>query len=422
LPLIAFTGGAVDMSRAYVAKQRLSFALDAAGLAVGAAASTKSEDELREIARRFFEANYPSGSLGTIEPVTVTFDDTQITLTSTSQVSTTLMRAVGISQLTVAASSTINRDVRGLEVVLVLDNTGSMQGANLVALKEAAADLINILFGNSDQAEKLTIGLVPFASKVNIGPNRTAQNIEELLTNLNQADYAPDQWAGCVDARNFPNDTLDTPVAIGGKWTPYLEESGGLSPVTWPPLQFNSNGIQNTGPNSFCPTQVTALINQRQSLIQAINLMQAEGFTHINMGAVWGWRLLSPAPPFTEGRPNQDPDFDKALIVMTDGENAINGQFRTAYGFLSEERLGTTDPFIASRELNQRTSSVCENAKLDGIIIYTIVFGFNSSGVRDLMRNCASDNSKFFNSPSSTQLRQAFRAIANDLSNLRIVR
>jgi hypothetical protein len=38
-------------------------------------------------------------------------------------------------------------------------------------------------------------------------------------------------------------------------------------------------------------------------------------------GIMWGWRILSPAPPFTEGRPYDKKDNDKFLIVMTDGEN-----------------------------------------------------------------------------------------------------
>ena len=51
VPIVVGVGAALDLSRAYMARSRLTFALDAAGLAAGAAGET--EAEMRTIASSF---------------------------------------------------------------------------------------------------------------------------------------------------------------------------------------------------------------------------------------------------------------------------------------------------------------------------------------------------------------------------------
>ncbi len=63
---------------------------------------------------------------------------------------------------------------------------------------------------------------------------------------------------------------------------------------------------------------------------------------------VWGWRVISPTEPFTEGVAYDDDTWQKVIIVLTDGANTIddesthNGSNYSAYGYLNEGRLGTT--------------------------------------------------------------------------------
>ena len=49
---------------------------------------------------------------------------------------------------------------------------------------------------------------------------------------------------------------------------------------------------------------------------------------------MWGWRVLSPEPPFTEGRDYTDPENTKYLVLMTDGENwhqAMSNHNKSSY-------------------------------------------------------------------------------------------
>ena len=60
--------------------------------------------------------------------------------------------------------------------------------------------------------------------------------------------------------------------------------------------------------------------------------------------------------------------------------------------------------------------------KTAGVRVYTITFQVSSSTAQTLFRNCASRPEWYFNSPDNAALRQAFRTIGSELSNLRIAR
>ncbi len=61
----------------------------------------------------------------------------------------------------------------------------------------------------------------------------------------------------------------------------------------------------------------------------------------------------------------------------------------TAYGRLSEGRLGTTSNSAANGVINSRMLELCAAMKTQGIIIYTITFQLNSSTTQQLYRDCA---------------------------------
>jgi hypothetical protein len=106
---------------------------------------------------------------------------------------------------------------------------------------------------------------------------------------------------------------------------------------------------------------------------------------------------------------------------MTDGENTASSSIKSAYGYLSENRLGTTSSSVAPDRLDDRLEDVCDAMKVDNnILVYTIAFGNPGSNIENLLEDCATNPDYFFNSPSAEDLQAAFRAIGDSLSNLRI--
>jgi hypothetical protein len=93
----------------------------------------------------------------------------------------------------------------------------------------------------------------------------------------------------------------------------------------------------------------------------------------------------------------------------------------TAYGRLSEGRLGTTSNSAVDDAIDDRMLDMCTAMKDEDIIIYTITFGSSPNATtQTLFRNCASEDDLYFHAPSNSTLQQIFVQIAGELSNLRI--
>lgn len=407
IPLLLAGGAAIDLGRAYMVKSRLGYAIDAAALAVGAATTT-DQAELEAIMLAFFAANYPAGDLGVPAVPVMAINESEVTIYATAEVSTTLMSIVEVNSLTVSAETLVIRETKGLEVALVLDNTGSMGTTKMNNLKDAARIFLDILFGNEEENELLKVAVVPFAGTVNVGTG-----FAFLKTTFNNGDWSPDSWGGCVMARGGTRDRNDdAPVNNTTRWDGYLWPRDNNN--RWPPV------LSYKGPNLDCPTQLLPLTSNKSTIEDKIADMRSAGITHINVGLVWGWRVLSPGQPFTQGVPYDNEDFNKAIVLMTDGENFFSNSSFGAYGYLSQGRLGTTNSNTAENRLDTRTAEVCDAIKAEGILIYTITFQVSSNSARNLMRDCATDTSKYFDSPNAATLTQTFRAIGKELSNLRI--
>ena len=174
VPVVAFIGISGDTTVGYLVKSRLTAAVDSAGLA----AAREVDADLRDAdLAMFFDANFPQDYLGaTIDGphLTVSDDGYRLEITASASVPTNFMRVIGIDAVTVNARTVIERARSGMELVLVMDNTGSMccddnSGSKIVAMKTAAQSLIDILFGDDEQIENFWVGLVPYTSMVNIG-------------------------------------------------------------------------------------------------------------------------------------------------------------------------------------------------------------------------------------------------------------
>lgn len=443
LPLMAGIGVAVDSAFGFMVKNRMSKALDAAGLAAGKVVFSQN---MQADAQEYFNANYPQDYLGsTLSSLDVDVDQSRelITLTAEAKVPTNIMNLFGYSELTVRARTVIRRTNRGAEVALVMDNTGSMRsGSKMTAMKAAARDLVQILFGSDPVLPDLWVTLVPYAATVNIGSGR--------LNWLDPADkvfaspdpFYPSTWKGCVEARSAGLDETDDPPGHT-PFTSFLYEADVDN--VWPPLD-ESNAAQNngTGPNLGCGPAITPLINEKAEILDAIDEMQPwhRGGTAGNLGLVWGWRALSPRWTGLWGghTPNQlplpydEPLMDKVVVVLTDGQNQFydwpnhspnggdgpDGSDHTAYGRLHQFGFATLQD--GREELDDRFARICDDMKNEGIILYTITFGSTpDSDTQDLYRNCASQPANYFHSPDNQALAQTFQSIGQQLSNLRIV-
>jgi Flp pilus assembly protein TadG len=199
IPAVIAAGMAIDVGRVYMVKVRLGAALDAAALAVGSETNLTST-QLTTALNNYFTANFPSTALGTnvtITPVPANADLTASTVNFQAQatVPMTFMQLVGVSSINISVSAQTKKTV-GLEVAVVLDNTGSMLcGANdgsdsacspgvvtsdtsctdssnnsrICTLINAATSFVNTLTSAISSSQQLYMSIVPYVTTVNVG-------------------------------------------------------------------------------------------------------------------------------------------------------------------------------------------------------------------------------------------------------------
>ncbi|MEL7029309.1 MAG: pilus assembly protein, partial [Pseudomonadota bacterium] len=509
VPITAFTGIAVDFSRISAAHSRLAQATDAVALAIARNAIFDTAEGWAT-AETYFDANYPHDTFGPGEITDIKLLSDRVDVESIATIKTLIVGLIGYDYSTISAASQVRRPVGGIEVAMVLDNTGSMNGNNKIKdLRKAATDLTEFMFDNIEDptgqvAKPLKIALVPFVTTVNVrtpgvfnwswidtdaesdyhGANFLhyeggAIDLNRTVNHFDLFRSTTTDWKGCVEMRPSsidPNlsevinyDVSDIPPTStepNSLWVPYFwpdepdcsngacgsSSVGGSVPkekeyhnrtyikdkeyakdsperdtyeafldaaALIPELagvpeyqlrqmyvgeydagdeeydhklglnpsidEFAADGATGTsGPNKSCPRPIVELTDDEQRLLDEIDLMAPHGGggTNIAAGLSWGWRVLTPSSPYTQGEPKNSP-FAKYIIVLTDGENWVWGGWKShnksnysGYGYLRQERLGAgiTAKNSAAAKIDDKVADLCAAIADDGITLYTITF------------------------------------------------
>jgi len=458
--IIGSAGMALDFAHAYLVQQRLSQAIDAAALAAAAISSDPATIEQK--VQAFFDANYPPEELGaTFDPVVV-INGSLVTVTGDAVYDTFFLGVIGIDEIDVSAETIVQREVKGLEAVLVLDNTGSMATNNNISkLRTATCEFIEILYGTYDvdasgdcldrygeyvepENEFVKIGLVPYSTSVNVGPY-----------GLGYDDAGGAYETAFMDNPQgivFSNDA-DTDLCIleGDDGSDVEDHAGPWSMYRWcrdkddDSAQCNyyndyicdGNAYNSSGSNCLdwdysagartvyrapyyrCPkAAVLPLSEDMTALKNRVDEMEASGWTFGNVGMAWGWRMLSPEAPFTEGVEWDNQAWRKVIVMMTDGDNVRSSPYG-AFG------VNGTHTVSSSGVLDDRLEDVCANMdEQDNVTVYTITFEATAGGIdaatQELYENCAGNGGRHEHVTSSEELIEVFRDIAQELSNLHI--
>lgn len=330
----------------------------------------------------------------------------------------------------------------------------------------------------------LKIGIVPFSMTVNVGPGFAGSDwldinakspIHQQIFNAqgtpaNRFSLFAEMhrsWAGCVESRPAPYDVQDTapsqsdPASL---FVPFfapdesdndsravndymadLPSGGSAGGASNRQLQGmtakygkNAFKVSDTarqsgtnylyGPNAGCEIQpLTRLTTSQSQLTNAIAAMTVIGDTNIPMGLVWGWHLLSPNAPFKDGVAYGETKTKKFIVLMTDGQNqsavsnSDNRSYYSGLGFIWQNRIGTTsnDNAVRTRAIDTRLTLLCDNIRKARIQVFAVRVEVND-GDSAVLRACATSPNMFFDVKDSSGLPAVFRAIADQISELRI--
>lgn len=422
-------GMCLDGGRAYTVRIQLQTAVDAAVLASARRLSDDPSADAQTVFESFFTASFAGKHSAQIRSVNVTTSDTMVEGSVTADVPTTFMQLFSFDHLEMVTSAQARFGMEEIEVVLALDNTGSMAGTKLDALKSASHALIDSLTTANPAAEKLRLGVVPFARYVNVGlGNRNASWLDVPLDYTETVSGCQDTYPNAVasNCRNVTSTCYNdgtpysctyqvcdwnygTPVNVCSTWTNSYTWSGCVRSRTYP-LNLRDGSYSTRIPgvlNASCPSAITPLTSNHSSVRAAIDAMTASDETYIPEGLMWAWRALSPTAPFEESKAGAVGRLARYVVLMTDGANTASPQADNHNG---------TDAALA----NQYTAEACDAIKADGIKIFTIAFEVSNSAIKDILRTCATNPGSFFDATDAAALRASFDSIGTQISSLRL--
>lgn len=510
LLMIMMGGIAVDLMRYESTRTSLQNTLDRSTLA--AAALTQSLDPESIVDDYFLKA----GLAQYLRSVTVDegMNYRQVTADATADARPMFLQLLGIDRFDANGHSQAEQRINNVEIVLVLDISGSMASNNKIQnLKTAANEFIDTVM-SSDGEGKISIAIVPFDGQVNLNTALYSKyNIQypSGTANMNCVDLPASVYTDASMSRTAPMSATANADTYSASSTANSFQS------------YTSSSSKPNSANLWCPPlagNVVRLPSQDIAKMKGyINGLTAIGATSINAGIKWGMALLDPGsrgmfseliasgdiPAALHDRPfdYDDREAMKVIVLMTDGENfpeeRVNDAYKSGLSTIYKSNsdgnysayvasaagsnkyyvphLGTfqatpwtnssntgtyvqltwpqvwatfrvsyvawqfyarpiggndstartnaynaamsqfrtqTDPAV----MDVQMQTICSTAKANGVIVYGIAFEAPTNGQAQI-RACATSDAHYFNA-SGLQIQTAFRAIANNISQLRL--
>ncbi|MCA8899451.1 MAG: VWA domain-containing protein [Hyphomonas sp.] len=435
LPIMVIAAAALDFSNRETVERELKAAADMAAIAGvrhGMTTGAKAK-EVREVAIQNFDQNLPAVRQGVgIVPIVNVKKDDSVTVTAKYAMPTSMLALAGISKLEVKVKSkAVYQAPAKIEAVLVLDNSWSMDGTRMTALRSAANTFVSTVVTNND--DTVRVGVVPFNNFVNVGlSNKTASWINV------PPSYTGDGWGCTVDEPASKalgcSKTTSTCYNDGDpyscdQWTcpsgKSLVQSCPKVTYSWygcvrsrtPPLDIEDrNYVSEKVPGHLtendwgCPSAILPMTSSVSKLNAAISAMKAESETYIATGLSWGHRVLSEGKPFDDGISYDEMNTTaarKILVLMSDGENTRS---RSSWdgNHWDQDRVAA----------DATTKAACTDIKKDGIEVFTIAFGIEDADTVAMLKSCATDSTYFFNADNPSALIAAFKSIGSEFQDI----
>lgn len=523
--MIMIGGITVDLMRYETTRTSLQNTLDRATLA---AASLSQQLNAEDVVTDYFAKANLSQYLRSVS-VNEGLNYREVIADAKASTNPFFMHLIGITELDAPGHSMAEQRMTNVEIMLVLDVSGSMNSnSRLSNLKTAAKEFVDTVL-SSDGEDRISIGIVPFNGQVDVGADLGGRYA------LTKKHAVPD--INCVDLPSSVYTSTALPTNLALPMTTPTDTYSSTSKVNGYVNRTDSNYALNVNTNRWCPDVNNAnsimLPSQNISALQTkIQNLYGIGATSINAGMKWGMAMLDPGtqpvfshfvstggiPAVFEGRPFNftDPESMKVIVLMTDGEHFAEDRLKDVYKAgqtgmngtqaiyqspydgnysirftsgrpgvagsreywvphrnewralpwtntsdtgaaamvdkpinfetmwkdvrlqwvvwqLYARALGTNDSQRAAQynmwlpifreqtatgTMNTQLQSMCALAKDNGVTVYGIAFEAPAGGQSQISQ-CATSPAHYFNA-AGLQIRTAFRAIASNISHLRL--
>lgn len=340
--LLMICGMAVDMAVHERQRVRVQNTIDTAVLATGSLTSTAATNaEVTAVVRDYVAKAGIDPNLVTVTP---NVDERQrdVIATANFEINTIFMGLLGIDELQGGATGQAFESEEDVEIVLVLDLSGSMgNGGKIEALRPAARGFVTEMI-NKVGADRLSISIVPYAGQVRIDDDLAARldwQDDTIAVNLpagshpgaiaNYQTRNPTSRCARFRTDDFQTTSLTATAQVEALAT-FRRASG----------NNNAQVGQYSGRDRWCSDDFSPILlyqNNETALHTYINNLEPYGWTQGGIGMNWGAGILHPdfRPTLTSlindnvltdvnvGHPFDinEPNTKKVIVLMTDGRN-----------------------------------------------------------------------------------------------------
>lgn len=417
--LMTLVGFATDLGNVYHVRAHIQGALDNAALAAGRAAQlSHASDPLGKAtstAQAFWSEHKPKHVELSDLSVTSLDAGTKFKLTATATVKTPFLAALGtltktntskLIAVTSATAALVVPKMADLELVIVLDLSGSMTGQAQDALQSGAKDLLDIAIWPGPNDYKARAALVQFSDSVQV---ETAakfkkytnhQDDDRLTCPYSQPACQTPQpikyYRWCVSPRVAF--TLEGPP-LAGQANTYLKTL--TDEVNQPQVNVDNTACKPSLMflQGFIPlTSNTALIKQR------IDLMTSGGQSDGQIGLSFAWYALSPLwSDFGWDAAPYSAQTRKIVVLYTDGAFQMNNSQRTP------------------AQIKARAQGICALMKEKPGVQIFVLWANYEAGSDSAIKSCGTTSAHSYDLTSTSAIQAGFRDIALRISTLRLV-
>lgn len=422
--LVLMIGGAVDFGRWLHARNQTIAAMDSAVLAGGRSLQVDPSDQFGAItaAQAFYNQNVQSRS--TVVNDTIGFvvgdDGKSVISFGNAYVTTPFLGVANIHHLAILDETgdehpksevgVGGRSKKNIELSLMLDVTGSMEGTRLADLKEAATDLVNIIVEHDQSQSKSRIAMIPTSEGVRLPSSALAMatGVRPDSLSVSESHLHPYLGLTTINRTYFLTDCIGERMGSDA-FTDVMPGPGNYVVSVYKP--HSSRACLPVATNELMP-----LSDNKSDLITAIGNLSAGGEAAVHVGVAWSWYAISPNwnGVWSSNR-NYASSYgaantQKIAVLMTDGE------FNTQY---SDAGIAVDGDEAPSGSSLTQVVSLCTAMKEAGVLIYTVSFDLDEgSEAHAAMMQCANDVSKVFTADDGDDLKQAMRAVALEISRI----
>ncbi|MEO1170179.1 MAG: TadE/TadG family type IV pilus assembly protein [Pseudomonadota bacterium] len=475
VPIAGMIGSGLDMSRAYMAQAKLQNACDAAALgARREMAGSVFDSGVVDAGTEFFDFNFPATTMNaqnvTRTVAQSTTSDTTVEVRASADIPTTVMSLFGQDTISISVACDADQDFGNNDVMVVLDVTGSMNGApsgggasKISRLRTGAMGLYRALADTPNTRTRF--GFVPYSMNVNVGRILRTRDIlrttfypqdsdgdgdeEYVGVNIVDTEWNDDgnfdamgngidrsgrnqnrsnrNWrlsgSACVEERptigNPYNDgDFDIDLTVTQDDIDLIARNNNDQDRQYGRWDPDENEYDDDG---WCPSPATRLrtYGNETAYQNAVNDATAivNGNTYHDLGLIWAARLLSPTGLNASRNPTTYNGIPVAqhIVFLTDGDLVPTSNNYSSFGNWNFNRRLTGSGNQESRHI-ARFLSACSTAKSMGMTIWIIAFDNVDT---DEVEPCATSSGHFFITDGS-DLEEVFERIGAGIGRLRL--